>query len=227
MFILTPDTITNRAVLEMRQVPRRIFGRVTIWPRRGAGWRLRLRLLFEMELLRYLASLLPFVLAALIWQDHALAISQAPLLMFMLVYLVETRFLRPSAEARKALVDPAEADRRLDLLRARARRILTRIAAGRGMTDGALHLVVEQSELARIMPLTLVSVQDEGGAGRDPHVLDLTAEEEALIRETLFAEPLTEAALHLVNLAQDECLRAERLDLRHVSAHARLAAMMG
>lgn len=227
MFIMTPDSVANRHVLDMRQVPRRIFGRVTIWPRRGAGLRLRARLVFEVEILRYLASLLPFVIAALVWQEQALAISQAPLLMFLLVYLVETRFLRPSAAVRSTLIDPAEADRRLDLLRARARRILTRIAAGRGLTAGALHLVVEQSDLARIMPLTLVSVQDEGGDGRDPQVMDLTPEEEALIRDTLFAAPLTEAALHLVNLAQDEFLRDERLDLRHVSAHARLAAMMG
>jgi len=50
---------------------------------------------------------------------------------------------------------------------------------------------------------------------------------EALIRTTLFQPPLDERKLLLINLAQDNCLREIALDLRGVSAHARLAAMMG
>jgi hypothetical protein len=49
--------------------------------------------------------------------------------------------------------------------------VLSRIAAGRGMTQGELHLAVEQSELARVAPLTVVSVQL---AGPPAEVLDLT-----------------------------------------------------
>jgi hypothetical protein len=227
MFIVSPDTVLNRMALEARAVPRRFMGRSTLWPSRGAGPGLWLRIIFEVEILRYLGSLLPFVIAALIWQDKALAISQAPLLMFLLVYMVETRFLRPSPAQRAALLDEAEADRRMDLFRARARQILTRIASGRGIARGGLLLVVEQSELARIAPLSFVSVQIEGTEDADPHLLALTTAEEALIRETLFQPPLTEAALHRVCLMRDEFLCSERLDPRHVSAHARLAALMG
>jgi hypothetical protein len=121
------------------------------------------------------------------------------------------------------LLEPGEAERGLDLLRDRATRILTKIAAGRGLVSGRLHLVVEQSDLARISPLTLVSVQSEDG----PEVLRLTHEEEALIRDTLFQPPLTERALHRIALAEDEQLRDVALDPRSISAHARLAAMMG
>jgi hypothetical protein len=223
MFIVSPDTILNTGALDMSSVPRRFLSRVTLWPRRGAGPGLVARMVFEVELLRYLAALLPFGIAALIWQESALAIAQAPLLMFLVVYGVEMRFLRLLPAAREKLIDPAEADRGLDLLRVRALSILTRIAARRGLSQGALHLVIEQSDMARVAPLTLVSVQSDEG----PEVLRLDAEEEALIRDTLFQPPLTERQLHLINLAQDEQLRDLSLDLRSVSAHARLAAMMG
>jgi hypothetical protein len=222
MFIVSPDTVMNAAALETRQLPRRFFGRVTLWPRRGGTWRLFARTVFEIEVLRYAFSLLPFIGAALIWRDKALVIAQAPLLMFMLVYLVETRVLRPSADRRRALVDRDEADRALDLLRSRARMILTRIAAGRGLSEGTLWLVVEQSELARVAPLTYVSVQAEAGPG----VLRLTDMEERLIRDTLFQPPLDEQLLHRVNLMEDEFLREARLDTRTVSAHARMEALM-
>ncbi|MGQ0565806.1 MAG: hypothetical protein ACT4OK_12140 [Gemmobacter sp.] len=222
MFIVTPRTVWNPAALEVRQLPRRIFGRVTLWPRRGGTAGLWLRILFEVELWRYLGVLMPFAAAAAILPRYALAIAQAPLLMFIAVHLAETKLMRLTPEARARLVSQAEAERGLDLLRVRARAILTRIAAGRGMARGALHLVVEQSELARIAPLTFVSVQwDEG-----PQVLALTAAEEALIRDGLFAPGLDARLLQRINLAEGEFLRDEVLEVGQVSAHARLAAMM-
>lgn len=222
MFIVTPDTVLNPAVLETRQLPRRFFGRVTLWPRRGGTWGLVARTVFEVEVLRYTSSLIPFIAAALIWQDKALAIAQAPLLMFMLVYAVETRVLRPSPQRRADLIARDAADRTLDLFRSRARTILTRVAAGRGMAEGTLWLVVEQSELARVAPLTYVSVQAEDG----PEVLRLTEAEERLIRDTLFQPPLDERQLQRVNLMENEFLREARLDTRNVSAHARMEALI-
>lgn len=222
MLIVTPETVWNAAALETRQLPRRFVGRVTLWPRQGGSWALFARTVFEIEVLRYIASLLPFVVAALIWKDQALAIAQAPLLMFMLVYLVETRVLRPSPARRQALIGRDEADRALDLLRVRGRAILTAIAAGRQMTQGTLWLVVEQSELARVLPLTYVSVQSEAG----PEVLRLTGDEMRLIRDTLFGPPLDERLLQRVNLMEDEFLRDVRLDTRTVSAHARMEALL-
>ena len=121
-----------------------------------------------------------------------------------------------------ALVDAAEADRGLDLLRSRAVTILTRIAAGRGLGAVRLHLVIEQSDLWRVPPLTYVSVQSEDG----PTVLRLDEREKALIRETLFAAPLTEADLHRINIAQATPLRDIVLEPGRVSAHARMAALM-
>ena len=124
--------------------------------------------------------------------------------------------------ARQALLVPGEADRGQDLLRARAVSVLTRIAAGRALTQGVLHLVIEQSDLIRIAPLTLVSVQSEDG----PQVLCLDRAEAALLRETLFQPPLTEQALHRITLASDEQIHDIAFDPRAVSAHARLAALM-
>lgn len=208
-------------MLEMRQLPRRFLGRGLLLPRRGGSAGLLARLIFEVEILRYLGALLPFVFAALIWRDQALAIAQAPLLMVFVVYAVEMRVLRVPKARRAALIDPAEAERGLDLLTVRARAILTRIGAGRGLAQGHLHLVVEQSELHRVPPLTYVSVQSEEG----PEVIALSPDEEALIRATLFQPPLDERRLHLINQSQDEFLRDVGLDLRSISAHARLAAM--
>jgi hypothetical protein len=208
--------------LQTRILPKRILGRVRIHPRRGAGPGLRLRMVFEVELLRYMLSLAPIAAAALIFPDKALAISQAPLLMFGLVYLVETRVLRVPKDKRAALLPLADQERGLDLLRQRGRSLLTKIAAGRGLADGRLVLVVEQSDLAGVAPLSLVSVQRDPGA----EVLALTAPEEALLRDGLFQPPLDERALHKITLAGNEGVHAVELEMRAVSAHARLAAMM-
>lgn len=222
MFLVTPSTVFNPASLETRHIPRQFLGRSLLVPRRGAGLRLILRLVVEVEILRYLAALLPFAFAAMIWRDSALAIAQAPLLMFLVIYGVEMRFFRLTPAARQALLTPGEADRGLDLLRSRAVSVLTRIAAGRALTQGALHLVIEQSDLVRIAPLTLVSVQSEDG----PQLLCLDRAEEALIRETLFQPPLTERALHRITLAMNEQVHDLLFDPRGVSAHARLAALL-
>ncbi len=223
MFIIAPATLTNRTALEFRQLPRRFLGRRFIWPRIEGSWRLKARLIFEVEFLRYLVALLPFAVGALMWRDSALAIAQAPLLMVLVVYAVEIRLLGVTQAKRDALMTQAERDRMLDLFTQRGRQILTRIAAGRKMAQGALHLVVEQSELARVPPLSLVSVQWSEG----PVVLDLTPDERALIRDTLFAAPLTERAMHRLSLARKEPLHTVELEVRAIPAHARMAALTG
>ena len=221
LIIVSHDTILNPSALEMRSLPRKFLGRVTLWPK-GGGIGLWLRVVFEIELWRYLLALLPFVAGALIWQDHALAIAQAPLPMFMVLYLVESRFLRVPKAARAGLIDVAEAERGLDLLRARAMSLLTRIAAGRGLGSGVLHLVVEQSDMARVAPLTYVSVQSEDG----PQVFCLTRDERAMIAADLFQPPLTEHQLRLINLSQDQPVRDVALEVSRISAHAHMAALL-
>ncbi|MCC5985822.1 MAG: hypothetical protein JJU42_15815 [Rhodobacteraceae bacterium] len=221
MFILSPDTVANRAALRINWVPRRFLGRTAVWPRAGSA-RLWARLIFEMEFLRYLIALSPFVIAMLIWRDYALAIAQAPIPMLILIFVVEARLLRASPARRAKLVSEDEADRGLDLLRTRARRILTRIAAGRGVQSGRLHLVIEQSDLLRVPVLTLVSVQSEDG----PELLTLDAKERAMIAGTLFAAPLTERVLQRIGLTRKIEVHDLTFEPSQTSGHARLAAMM-
>lgn len=230
MFLLTRDTVANPAALELRWLPRRFLGRTALWPRGGSAG-LWARLIFEIELLRYLGALMPFVLATLIWREYALAIAQAPIPMLILIYLVEARLLRASPARRARLASDEQADRGLDLLRARARAILTRLAANRALggsegVAGRLHLVIEQSEMLRVPVLTLVSVQYEGAGDERPSVLRLTRAERTLIEETLFAAPLGERALQHIALARRIELHDLTLDPAQVSAHARIAAMM-
>ncbi|PJF11165.1 hypothetical protein [Pseudorhodobacter sp. MZDSW-24AT] len=220
MFIITPRTVSSKAALEFRQIPRRFIGRSFVWPR-GGGWRLKARVIFEVELLRYLVALAPFAGLALLWRESALAIAQAPALMVLVIYGVEMRFLRLTPAARAALMDAATRDRMADLLAARGRAILTQIGAGRRLSTGALHLVVEQSELARVAPLTFVTVQSDDG----PALLDLTAEEQALIRAELFAPPLTEAEMQRLTLARKDTVSVVSLEMRAISAHARMRAL--
>jgi hypothetical protein len=84
-------------------------------------------------------------------------------------------------------------------------------------------LVAEQSELARVPPLTLVSVQS---AVPEPHVVDLDPEDRAILEEGLFDEDFTERMLHDVNMREDQPIREVRIEARSVSAHARLAAAL-
>lgn len=222
LLIVTPETVRNPAALKVRQLPRRFFRRVTLIPRGRVGVAMALRILAEFQVLRYTLPLLPLVAIGMIWTNTALALSQAPLLMFLLIWWVEMRLLRVPAGRRRALIDPDEAARGLDLLQVRGRAVLARVAAARGMRSGRLHLVIEQSELARLPPLTYVSLQSEDG----PEVLSLDAETRTRIVAELFQPPLDERQLRRINQAEDIFLRDIKLDARQVSAHARLAAAL-
>lgn len=221
MLIVTDATIANRAALETRSLPKKFFGRVMLVPR-GAGWRLWLRLLAEMQVLRYSLALLPFIAVPFMARDLALPVTQAPLLMVMVVAAVELKVLRLSDGARRAAVDVDEAARRLDTLSFRARAALRRIAARHGMAVGEVHLVVEQSELARIPPLTLVSVQTDVP---EPRLLPLDEGDRAALAD-LFGDGLSERDLLAVNHRDGTYIRDIAQETRAVSAHARLAAFL-
>jgi hypothetical protein len=222
MLLVAPNTVLNPAALETRQVPKKIFGRIAVLPRRAgpATWA---RIALDVQILRYLLALAPFVLAMAIWPRLAFPIAQAPILMVLLVGVVEMRVLRPTKAGRARLIDADAAARGLDTLRFRARAALTRIAARKGIEQDRLHLVVEQSELARVPPLTLVSVQLDGP---EPRLLPLDAEERAILSDGLFDAELTERDLLRINLREESFLRDVSLEARAVSAHARLAARM-
>ena len=224
IFVTAPSTVLNRAALDTKRVPKPILDRnITLIPRSGAGLALRLRMLFEHGLLRYLIALVPFPIAMAIWPHLALPIAQAPLPMFILIFFVETRVLAiPSEEKRRALASGTEIARGLDRLKIAGEDILTRLATGRRLTEGTLTLVVEQSALARVPPLTLVSVQTETP---DPALIDLSEDEQGMIRDRLFDAELTEQNLHRINLADGNMLRAVPLELGTISAHARLEAL--
>lgn len=222
MLIVTHATVRNPAILRVRQLPRRFFGRVTVWPKGRISLPLLLRIIVEFQWVRYSLSLLPLVGIGMTWTGLALPLAQAPLLMLVLLWWVEMRLLRVPARKRAGLIDRAEAERGLDLLRVQARAVLTQIAAGRGLRGGQLHLVVEQSELGIFTPLTYVSVQSDAG----PEVLSLTPAEQDLIAKGLFQTPLTEQGLHRINRSQNIFLQDIALDTRAVSAHARLAAAL-
>lgn len=222
MLILTHSTLHNPAVLKVRQLPRKFFGRVAVWPRgqlRFAGF---MRLMFEFQAIRYILTLSPFIFIGLSWNALALPMAQAPILMIFMIWFVEMRLLRVPKSRRAQLIEGAQAERALDLLRVQARAALTQIAAGREMTRGELHLVVEQSELWRMAPLTYVSVQSEEG----PEVLRLDKAEQEILAQTMFQGALTEKLLQRVNQSQGEFIRDITFDARGVSAHARLAAAL-
>jgi len=222
MLIVTKDTIRNAGALETRSLPKKFFGRVQLIPR-GAGLRLWLRLIVEIQILRYLSALLPFVAIPLFWRNLALPVTQAPLAMLVVIAFVELKVLRLSEAARQRVVDEDEAARRLDTLGFRSKAILRKIAARHEIAEGELRLVVEQSELARIPALTLVSVQT---ASPETRLLDLDADDRAIITETLFDAELTEAQLLAVNHRHETYIRDIAQDARGVSAHARLAAYL-
>jgi hypothetical protein len=222
MLILTHDTLRNPGILSVRQLPRKFFGRVTVWPKGQVGLAGFLRLVIEFQWLRYIVSLLPFVAIGLMWQGFAMPLAQAPLLMLALIWWVEMRLLRVPEAKRAGLIDAAEAERGLDLLRFQARAVLTQIAAGRGLAQGQLHLVIEQSDLGTFKPLTYVTVQAEDG----PEVLSLSARERDIVSRGLFQSPLDERLLLRINQSQNVFLRDITFDARTVSAHARLAAAL-
>jgi hypothetical protein len=222
MLILTKDTVRNASILSVRQLPRRFFGRVTVWPKRQLGLMGLLRIVIEFQWVRYLISLLPLVAIGLTWNEMAMPLAQAPIGMLLLIWWVEMRVLRVPLARRKTLIDPVQAERGLDLMQVQARAVLTQIAAGRSLRSGQLHLVIEQSELGVFAPLTFVSVQAEAG----PEVLDLTQKERDIVTERLFQPPLTEQLLHRINQSQNQFLRDITLEARSISAHARLEAAL-
>ena len=222
MLILTHRTLRNPAILKVRQLPRKFFGRVAVWPRGPLGFWRFMRLIIEFQAIRYILTLSPFIFIGLSWNALALPMAQAPILMIFMIWVVEMRILRVSKARRPRLMEGADAERALDLLRVQARAALTKIAAAREMKRGELHLVVEQSELWRIAPLTYVTVQSEAG----PEVVRLDEAEIEIIEQTLFQPPLTEALLQRVNQSQGVFLRDITFDIRGVSAHARLAAAL-
>ena len=227
ILIVTPSTLRNPGVLAARRVPRQFLGRgLGPVPRGAPASRVFWRLVFDQALARYCLALAPFPLAMLVWPDLALGISQAPLLMILIVLFIESSVLSyPSPAQRRALLPEDAVARGLDTLNARARAALTKIAAGRGMADGALTLVVEQSALARVPVLTLVSVQAAPEDGAEaPVCLDLDTAERAHLA-ALFDDALSEAALHRINLRENTFLRSHTLEAAGLSAHARLAAM--
>jgi len=223
MIIVSPSTIWNAGALETRTIPKRVLGRITLLPRTGVSGRTLLRLVFEVQLLRYALPLIPFLVAMFTWPHLALPIAQAPVLMLMAIALVEMRLLSVRRKDRDALIGDGEMAGTLDALNFNATRLLTRLAARRGLTRGELILVIEQSELARVPPLTLVSVQQREP---DPQVLTLDPEERRMIREGLFDDQVTETTLHLVALRENENLRMIALDVASISAHARMTALL-
>jgi len=223
MIIVSPSTIWNATALETRTIPKRVLGRVTILPHTGLSIGTVLRLIFEVQVLRYVLPLVPFVIAMFVWPDLALPIAQAPILMVMVIAFCEMRLLAVGRDERVKLMSESEMASTLDALRFNATRVLTRLAARRGLTGGDLLLVIEQSQLARIAPLTLVSIQQREPA---PIVLTLDAEEQRMIRDGVFDEQLTEKKLHLVGLRENETLRAISLDTATISAHARMTALL-
>jgi hypothetical protein len=223
MIIVSPSTIWNASALETRTIPKRVLGRITILPRVWLGPGVLLRLMFEVQVLRYVLPLAPFVIAMFVWPHLALPIAQAPIPMVMVVALCEMRLLAIRPGDREDLITDDDMARTLDALRFNATRLLTRLAARRGLTGGDLLLVIEQSQLARIAPLTLVSIQQREPA---PGVLTLDAHEQRMIRQELFDDQLTERKLHLVGLRENDCLRSISLDTATISAHARMTALL-
>jgi hypothetical protein len=222
VFVLSPRTVYNPKALETGSVPRKVLHRIAFLPRR-AGLGLIARVIMENEPLRYFIALSPFVAAMFVWRDLALPISQAPLAMIIVIGFFEMKVLRISSEKRETLMSEDDVARTLDMLNYRARQVLSAIAAHRGQTRGELMLVVEQSELARVTPLTLVSLQTSEGK---PRILDLDAVEHELIETGLFDQTFTARQLHTANLRQDTYLRSVQFDTRGVSGHARMAALL-
>ncbi len=222
MLVITNATLLNPRVLETRSLPKKFLGRVLVLPR-GAGPGVWLRLVVEIQALRYLVTLLPFGLAPVFFRSLAMPVMEAPALMLMWVSVVEMRVLRLTKVGRSKVVSADEAARRLDILSFRARACLRRIAARHEMAEGELRLVVEQSELARIRPLTLVSVQTEKP---EPHLPTLDAADRAVLEQGLFDAEFTEQDLLSVNHRDDVYLRDIAQEARAVSAHGRMAAFL-
>lgn len=222
-FVLTPDTVWNPSSFDFRTAPRKILERIAILPRREAGARLVLRVILENQLLRYTTALLPFIVAMFVWPHLALPISQAPLPMLLVIGLVELKVLRISKEKRQNLMSEDEAGRVLDRLAFRGRAVLSKIAARHPDVSGELYLVIDQSELANVPPLSIVSVQTSEGKKR---LMPIDAQDRDLIRRELFSAEFTERDLHSMNMRDNTFLRSVAFNTKGVTAHARLAAIL-
>mgnify|MGYP000070420435 CR=1 FL=1 len=233
IFLVTPTTVSNPRSLIGGTPPRKILsGLTSVFPRGLMLTRIWWRLALEYPLLRYSFALSPFPVAMIIWPELALPISGAPLLMFLFINYIEGELLSVSnPDKRRRLLEPAESARRRDLFTARARALLTRIAAGRNLTEGSLHLVVEQSPMRPVAPLTVVSLQaPTEDDRRGCPVLELSAEERRWLTQELFdAFPgrgkLTEREFHRMSLRENLFLHHVELEARSISAHARMAAL--
>ncbi|WP_299970250.1 hypothetical protein [uncultured Roseobacter sp.] len=223
LFVLSPDTVWNPGILSFPTAPRKILERGMILPRRDVSWGFIGRVIVENQVLRFFVALLPFGVAAVVWPAAALPVSQAPIAMLIVIGFVELRVLRIPREKRESMATEAEAARALDTLQFRGRRILAQFAARRGIETGTIYLVIEQSDMVRIPPMTVVSLQLDHGTSR---LIPLSAEERALIRDTLFDAEFTERQLHLANQREGVTLRSVAFEARGVSAHARLAAFL-
>ncbi|MEO0917899.1 MAG: hypothetical protein AAFY31_13095, partial [Pseudomonadota bacterium] len=223
LFVLSPDTVWNPSILTFPTAPRKILERGMILPRRDATWGFVGRAIFESQVLRFLAACMPFGIAALIWPAAALPISQAPVAMLLTIGIVELRILRIPREKREQMTTEAKAARALDSLNFRGRRILAQLAAGRGIEAGIIYLVVEQSDMVRVPPMTIVSLQQDQGKSR---LVPLSAAERTLIRDGLFDDTFTERDLFLANQREGVTFRSIAFETRGVSAHARLAAYL-
>jgi hypothetical protein len=223
LFVLSPDTVWNPGILNFPTAPRKILERGMILPRRDTSWGFIARAIFESQVLRFLIAVLPFGIAALVWPAAALPISQAPVVMLMTIGIVELRVLRIPREKRAQMTTEAEAARALDTLNFRGRRILAQLAARRGLQSGTIYLVVEQSDMVRVPPMTIASVQLDEGRSR---LVPLTAEERAVVRDGLFDDDFTERQLFQANQREGVSFRSVSFEARGVSAHARLAAFL-
>ncbi|MEM7632877.1 MAG: hypothetical protein AAF227_12845 [Pseudomonadota bacterium] len=223
LFVLSPETVWNPSLLNFPTAPRKILERGMILPRRDVTWGFIWRAIFESQVLRFLLACLPFGIAALVWPAAALPISQAPVVMLMTIGVVELRLLRIPREKRAQMTTEAEAARALDSLNFRGRRILAQLAAGRGIETGILYLVVEQSDMVRVPPMTIASLQLDRGKSR---LVALDAAERAIIHDGLFDDDFTERDLFLANQREGVSFRSVAFEARGVSAHARLAAFL-
>ncbi|MFK7870126.1 MAG: hypothetical protein AB8B58_12910 [Roseobacter sp.] len=223
MLIVTPSGLWNGHVLHMQAAPKRMLRRITLFPRGKIGARLWMRLIFEVQILRYLLPLAPFIAAMFIWPDLALPISQAPIPMMIVIAIFETKLLSVKRENREKVISDEDMARGQDALNFNATAILRKIAARRDLHDEEIMLVVEQSILARVPPLTLVSVQEAAPKAR---VLDLDDIEQEMLRQELFHNDLSEEIVHKITLRQNETLRAVTFEASTLSAHARMAARL-
>ena len=115
--VLCEETLRNPSVLETRAVPRRVFGRVVVVPKRPLSKPVFWRILAEMGVFRYVVALLPFPIIAILRPSLALPVAQAPLLMIFVIWLFESRVLGLSDTARaNALSSGTYADRTVWLL---------------------------------------------------------------------------------------------------------------